>query len=92
MVPVVSSRAVGVVLAIFETKKGKLLGRVKKRDWRDVDGMKELFTELADQDLKVGDLVWMLADPDRMVRHYATQIIVTRNLEGATAALLKELR
>lgn len=67
-----------------------LLTRVKKRSWRGPNEMKEVFTSLASHHLSVGDVVWMLSDPDRMVRHYATELVVGRTLEGASAAVLKE--
>lgn len=54
--------------------------------------MKEVFVRLSEQELRIGDVVWMLSDPDRMVRHYATQLITSRRLDGAAAAILKDAR
>ena len=83
-------RARRMTLAIFSSEKRTLLGRVRKRDWSSQEEMKAVFIRLIEQDLKIGDVVWMLNDPDRLVRHFAAQIIVKKQLPNSVPALLKE--
>jgi len=79
-------------LALFASDKKILLNKVKKRDWRNADQMKEIFVKLNEQSLKIGDVAWMLSEPDRMVRHYATQLIVSRRMRNAAVTVLKHAR
>ena len=81
-----------VALDFFISEKKSLLNKVKKRSWRNAEQMKEIFDKLAEKELKIGDVVWMLSDSDRMVRTHATEIIVEQQLEGAAGALLNELQ
>ena len=77
-------------MALFSSEKKILLNKVRKRDWKSQDQMKEVFVQLNDQDLNIGDVIWMLTDADRMVRHFAMQLIAGRKIRGASGAVLKE--
>ncbi|MFT5430888.1 MAG: twitching motility protein PilT [Myxococcota bacterium] len=79
-------------MALFASEKKVLLGKIKKRAWNTPDQQKEIFTKLADQDVKIGEILWMLSDPDRMVRQHVASIIIHQKMSGAAAAVLKEMR
>jgi twitching motility protein PilT len=80
-----------VAFPLFTSEKKTLLDKIKKREWKTSDEMREVFQKLSAQEVKIGDLVWMLFEPDRMVRTFATEILVKAKLDGASAVLLKEL-
>ena len=65
---------------------------MKKRDWKSAEQMKEIFVSLADQELKIGDVAWMITDPDRMVRHYASQLLLKQRMSGSVGVLLRDAR
>lgn len=79
-------------MAFFASDKKVLLGKIRKRDWRSPDQLRDVFLLLGEQDLKVGDLLWMLTDPDRMVRQHAADMMAKRRLKGAAARILSEAR
>ncbi|MBT9556416.1 MAG: PilT/PilU family type 4a pilus ATPase [Myxococcales bacterium] len=81
-----------MALPFFTSEKNKLLDRIKRRDWKSTDDMRELFIKLADQPLKIEDLLWMLSEPDRAIRSFATDIILKQKFEGVAGALLQELK
>lgn len=75
----------------FSSEKRTLLSKIKKRQWSTPAQLKDIFTELQQQELKIGDLLWMLSDSDRMLRTYATQLILRAKPPGTSQAILQSI-
>lgn len=82
-------------MALFgSTGKRALLAKLRKRDWKDPNELQEVFTELNGQDIKAGEVVWMLHDSDRNLRYYGSWLIhqQQRNMGDLHRVVLAELK
>lgn len=77
-------------MALFFSDKKSPIARVKKGDFASHAELQELFKALhGDQNLKINDFAWALTDERRMVRTLASQLVISRYFQGATAHIFK---
>ena len=76
-------------MAFFTSDKKIVLGKLKTHDWSGEAELQELLERLVGFELRLDDVLWMVSDADRTLRHYGAQIVIQGSFPNAVSTVLK---